>query len=110
MLTDSLQTDLLYHGRKEANRSSTSKNRSTAIRVVEIVPVRVVEIVPVRVLPLTVVEIVPVLVVEIVPALVVEMVPVFANVVADRVVTNNAAQTTDLRFFIALLLVIRKSE
>ena len=77
------------------------------IRVVEIVPVRVVEIVPVRLVPLTVVEIVPVLVVEIVPALVVEMVPVFANVVADKAATNNAAQTNELRFFTALLLVIR---
>lgn len=77
-------------------------------RVVEIVPVRVVEIVPRGVIaPVEVVEIVPVLVVEIVPALVVEIVPVFANVVADREVTNNATQTTDLRFFIALLLVIR---
>ena len=65
------------------------------------VPVRVVEIVPALV-----VEMVPVLVVEIVPALVVEMVPVFAIVLADRDVTNNAAQTTDFRFFIALLLVI----
>lgn len=75
-----------------------------AIRVVEIVPVRVVEIVPVRVLPLTVVEMVPVLVVEMVPLFVVEMVPVFPNVVAARAVTNNAAQTNNLRFFISLLL------
>jgi hypothetical protein len=37
------------------------------------------------------------------------MVPVLANVVVNRAVTNNAAQTTALRFFIALLLVIRKS-
>ena len=64
-------------------------------------PVRVVEMVPVRV-----VEMVPVLVVEMVPVLVVEMVPVFANVVADRAVTNKVAQKIDLRFFIALLLVI----
>lgn len=70
-------------------------------------PVRVVEIVPSGVIdPVEVVEMVPVLVVEIVPDLVVEMVPVFANVVADRDVTNNAAQTTALRFFITLLLVI----
>ena len=60
------------------------------------VPVRVVEIVPVFV-----VEIVPVLVVEIVPALVVEMVPVFAYVVMETAVTNTAAQTIDLTFFIA---------
>ena len=75
------------------------------------IPVRVVEIVPVlRVVidPVEVVEIIPVLVVEIVPVLVVEIVPVFANVVADRAATNNAAQTTDLRFFIAMLLVIPK--
>ena len=60
------------------------------------VPVRVVEMVPVLV-----VDIVPVLVVEIVPALVVEMVPVFENVVADTAITNIAAHTIDLRFFIA---------
>ena len=71
------------------------------VRVVEIVPVRVVEMVPVLV-----VEIVPALVVEMVPALVVEIVPVFANVVTEKAVTNNVAQTTDLRFFIALLLMI----
>jgi hypothetical protein len=105
MLTDTLQIDLCYHGRKAANRSSRSENRSTAIRVVEIVPVRVVEMVPVRVLPLTVVEMIPVLVVEIVPALVVEMVPVFPKTVADPTVTNSAAaQTINLMFFIALLL------
>ena len=69
-------------------------------------PVRVVEIVPERVAPLPVVEMVPVLVVEIVPVLVVEIVPVFPKVVADTAVTNNVAQTIDLRFFIALLLVI----
>ena len=74
------------------------------VRVVEMVPVRVVEMVPVLV-----VEIVPALVVEMVPVLVVEMVPGFANVVTDRAVTNKAAQKIDLRFFIALLLVIRKS-
>jgi hypothetical protein len=95
-----LQIDLHYQSGKTANRSSTTENRSVAIRVVEIVPVRVVEIVPVRVLRLTVVEMVPVFVVEMVPLLVVEMVPVFPNVVADRAVTNSAAQTNDLRFFI----------
>src|SRR6185295_4892471 len=105
MLTDTRQSDLHYQGRKTVKRNSTSENRSTLIRVVEIVPVRVVEIVPVR---LTVVEMVPVLVVEIVPALVVEMVPVFAGVIADIVMTNDAAKTNDLRFFISLLLVIRK--
>jgi hypothetical protein len=42
---------------------------------------------------------VPVFVVEMVPALVVEMVPVFAIAVADKATTNNAAQTTDLKFF-----------
>jgi len=73
------------------------------------VPTRVVEIVPVREVPVAVVEIVPVLVVEIVPALVVEMVPVFPKAVADKAVTNMAAQTIDLTFFIALLLVIRQS-
>ena len=73
-------------------------------RVVEMTPVRVVEITPER---FPVVEITPVFVVEITPALVVEMTPVFANVVADRAVTNNAAQITDLTFFIVLLLVIR---
>jgi hypothetical protein len=104
MLTDTLQFDLCYHGRKVVNRSSSSENWSTVIRVVEIVPVRVVEIVPVRVLPLTVVEMVPVLVVEIVPALVVEIVPVFPKTVADTTVTNSAAQTINLMFFIALLL------
>ena len=72
--------------------------------VVEIVPVRVVEMVPVRLGPLPVVEMVPILVVEMVPALVVEIVPVFANVVADTAITNIAAQTIFLRFFIALLL------
>jgi hypothetical protein len=51
-------------------------------------------------------EIVPVRVAEIVPVLVAEMVPVFANVVVNRAATNNAAQTTALRVFIALLLVI----
>jgi len=56
-----------------------------------------------------VVEIVPVLVVEIVPVLVVEIVPVFPHVVADMPVTNTAANTIDLTFFIALLLVIRAS-
>lgn len=71
-------------------------------------PVRVVEIVPSGVIdPVEVVEMVPVLVVEIVPALVVEMVPGFAYVAADKDVINNAAQITALRFFIALLLVIR---
>jgi len=50
--------------------------------------------------PVRVVEIVPALVVDMVPALVVEMVPIFANVVVDRAVINNAAQTTGLRFFI----------
>ena len=74
------------------------------VRVVEMVPVRVVEIVPVLV-----VEIVPALVVEMVPALVVEMVPVLANVVTDSAVTNKVAQKIDFRFFIALLLVIKKS-
>jgi hypothetical protein len=73
------------------------------------VPVRVVEIVPVREVPVAVVEIVPVLVVEIVPAFVVEMVPVFPQVVADIAVTNNAAKTINLTFFIVLLLVIRRS-
>ena len=73
------------------------------------VPVRVAEIVPCRGVPLPVAEIVPVRVAEIVPALVAEIVPVFANVVVNRAVTNNAAQTTALRFFIALLLVMRKS-
>jgi len=72
--------------------------------VVEIVPIRVVEMVPVRLGPLPVVEMVPILVVEMVPALVVEIVPVFANVVADTAITNIAAQTIFLRFFIALLL------
>ena len=106
ILTDTFRADLYYQARKVTNRNSINENRSMVIRVVEIVPVRVVEIVPVRLLPLAVVEIVPVLVVEIVPALVVEMVPVFAIVVAERAATNNAAQTTELRFFIALLLVI----
>ena len=72
-------------------------------RVVEMTPVRVVEITPER---LPVVEITPVFVVEITPALVVEITPVFANVVADRAVTNNTAQIADLKFFILLLLVI----
>lgn len=98
-----------YHSRKAVTTSSIKDSRPTVNCVVEIIPVRVVEIVPLRLEPFAVVEIVPVLVVEIVPVLVVEMVPVFANVGADRAVTNNAAQTTDLRFFIALLLVIRKS-
>ena len=61
----------------------------------EIIPARVVEI-----CPDLVVEICPDLVVEICPVLVVEICPVFANVGADRAVTNNAAQITDLRFFI----------
>lgn len=72
----------------------------------EIVPVRVVEIVPLRG---AVVEIVPVRVVEMVPVLVVEMVPVFAKVGADTAITNIAVQISDLRFFIALLLVMQKS-
>lgn len=67
-------------------------------------PVRVVEIVPVRLGPLPVVEMVPVLVVEMVPALVVEIVPVFANAVADTVITSVTAHAIDLRFLIALLL------
>lgn len=66
-------------------------------RVVEMTPVRVVEITPER---LPVVEITPVFVVEITPALVVEITPVFANVVAERTVTNNTAQIADFRFFI----------
>jgi len=103
-LTDILLIDRYYQFGKTANRSSTNESRSTAIRVVEIVPVRVVEIVPVRVLPLTVVEMVPVLVVEMVPLFVVEMVPVFPKVATDRAVTNNVAQTNDFRFFISLLL------
>lgn len=73
------------------------------------IPERVVEMVPARVLetvPTAVVEIVPVLVVEMVPTLVVEMVPDFARVVADTAMTNIAAQTMDLRFLIALLLVV----
>jgi len=66
------------------------------MRVVEIVPVRVVEIVP-----LFVVEMVPALVVEMTPVLVVEIVPVLANVVAETAITNIAAKTIVLRFFIA---------
>jgi len=79
---------------------------STPNRVAEIVPVRVAEIVPVREVPLPVAEIVPVRVAEIVPALVAEMVPVLANVVVNTAITNTAAQTAVLRFFIALLLVL----
>ena len=76
----------------------------------ELIPARVVEICPVFVVeicPVLVVEICPVFVVEICPVFVVEICPDFANVVADRAVTNNAAQITDLRVFIVLLLVIR---
>ena len=54
----------------------------------------------VEICPVLVVEICPDLVVEICPVLVVEICPDFANVVADRAVTNNAAHITDLRFFI----------
>jgi hypothetical protein len=79
------------------------------IPVVEIVPVRVVEIVPLRETPLAVVEIVPLRVVEIVPLLVVEMVPVFPKAGTEISITNTAAQTVNLTFFIALLLLIRKS-
>ena len=96
-----------YQVRSAANKSSINENRSTPNRVAEIVPVRVAEIIPVLEVPVA--EIVPVRVAEIVPALVAEMVPVLANVVADRAITNNAAQITDLTFLIALLLVIRKS-
>jgi hypothetical protein len=72
--------------------------------------VRVVEIVPILPLedPVAVVEIVPVLVVEIVPALVVEMVPVFAKMVAERLMTSTAAQATDFKFFIVLLLLAER--
>jgi hypothetical protein len=72
--------------------------------VAEIVPVRVAEIVPVFEVPVPVAEIVPTRVAEIVPALVAEMVPVLAKVVADRTVTNNAAQIMVFRFFISSLL------
>ena len=94
-------TDKYYQASNDANKSSINENRSTRNCVAEIVPVRVAEIVPVREVPLPVAEIVPVRVAEIVPALVAEMVPVLANVVANRAITNNAAQTTDLTFFIA---------
>jgi hypothetical protein len=67
---------------------------------VKALPVRVVEITPVLV-----VEITPVLVVEITPVLVVEITPLFASAGADTARTNMADHTTDLRFFIVLLLV-----
>ena len=75
----------------------------------EIIPARVVEICPdlvVEICPDLVVEICPDLVVEIWPVFVVEIWPdlVVAKVVADKAVTNNVAQITDLRFFIVLLL------
>lgn len=82
------------------------------VTVVEIVPVRVVEIVPTRLPPTgsadpdLVVEIVPAFVVEMVPAFVVEMVPVFAAVVVDTARTNIAVKVTNLRWVIALLLVL----
>jgi hypothetical protein len=61
-----------------------------------------------EIIPARVVEICPVFVVEICPVFVVEICPdLAATNVGHRAVTNNAAQVTDLRFFIALLLMIR---
>ena len=105
-MTEIAQFDTHYQARSDASTTSINQNWSTPKRVAEIVPVRVAEIVPVRGTPVPVAEIVPTRVAEIVPALVAEMVPLLANVVADRAITNNAAQTAALTFFIALLLVI----
>ena len=64
--------------------------------VTEIVPVRGVVLPVTEIVPVRVTEMVPALVTEMVPVLVTEIVPVLANVVAERLITNNAAQATDL--------------
>ena len=106
-LTERVKLTVVYQIPNTVKRRSTNKDRSElsgeSARVVEMMPVRLVDVVPALV-----VEMMPVLVVEMMPVLVVEIMPDLANAGADIATTKIPAQTIGLRFFIVLLLVLKR--
>ena len=98
-LTERVKLTVVYQIPNTAKRRSTNKDRSElsgeSARVVEMMPVRLVDVVPA-------------LVVEMMPVFVVEIMPDLANAGADIATTKIPAQTIGLRFFIVLLLVLKR--